>query len=310
MTLAQTLRARRRFAAERSAESNKKTTNSNAKTSHLKEWLTSSTTQSLNLADSQTYTTKRPRHSDDGLKPWRRPAEETGTTQTHLYTRETDDSRPSNPSQYGTSEFNGDIHPTGSADNLTENHPDRGRPTGPHIEIKTTRTPNRTYPGGPGEDGGTGDTDHPTRGTPIPDSDARKPPAEDKNMNYQTRSQKQLYKTICSKCGQECEVPFEPTFGRRTYCETCFKEVRNRPLYDTTCTVCGTPFTLPFPADQNRPYYCEQCYKKEKERRTQRTLYKGTCSSCGGEALVPFRPDPNRRLLCSDCFKKEREKNN
>lgn len=36
------------------------------------------------------------------------------------------------------------------------------------------------------------------------------------------RGPREMHKTICSDCGQECEVPFKPTEGRPVYCRDCF----------------------------------------------------------------------------------------
>ena len=33
---------------------------------------------------------------------------------------------------------------------------------------------------------------------------------------------REMHKTVCSDCGQECEVPFKPTEGRPVYCRDCF----------------------------------------------------------------------------------------
>lgn len=33
-----------------------------------------------------------------------------------------------------------------------------------------------------------------------------------------------LHKTICSKCGKECEVPFRPTGSKPVFCRDCFRE--------------------------------------------------------------------------------------
>lgn len=42
-----------------------------------------------------------------------------------------------------------------------------------------------------------------------------------------------LYKTQCSKCGRECEVPFRPTGEKPVFCRECFREMggneRKRP---------------------------------------------------------------------------------
>lgn len=33
---------------------------------------------------------------------------------------------------------------------------------------------------------------------------------------------RQMFKTICSKCGRECEVPFRPSGEKPVYCSNCF----------------------------------------------------------------------------------------
>lgn len=38
--------------------------------------------------------------------------------------------------------------------------------------------------------------------------------------------ERKMYKATCSDCGQECEVPFQPTEGRPVYCRECFKKHR------------------------------------------------------------------------------------
>jgi CxxC-x17-CxxC domain-containing protein len=37
---------------------------------------------------------------------------------------------------------------------------------------------------------------------------------------------REMHKTKCSECGQECEVPFKPTEGRPVYCKDCFSKKR------------------------------------------------------------------------------------
>ena len=39
---------------------------------------------------------------------------------------------------------------------------------------------------------------------------------------------KQMFQTTCSKCGQDCEVPFRPTGARPVFCNNCFKSEDNR----------------------------------------------------------------------------------
>jgi len=46
---------------------------------------------------------------------------------------------------------------------------------------------------------------------------------------------RQMFKTTCSNCGKECEVPFKPTGGKPVYCRDCFRTMRDsdsRNTYD------------------------------------------------------------------------------
>lgn len=36
-----------------------------------------------------------------------------------------------------------------------------------------------------------------------------------------------MFKTTCSNCGNECEVPFRPTSGKPVYCSNCFEKMGN-----------------------------------------------------------------------------------
>ena len=52
---------------------------------------------------------------------------------------------------------------------------------------------------------------------------------------YQRRSvsdgeSREMHKAICADCGEECEVPFEPTQSRPVYCRDCFAK-RRSPRY-------------------------------------------------------------------------------
>tara|TARA_Y100000034_G_scaffold126688_1_gene178288 strand:- start:3512 stop:3700 length:189 start_codon:yes stop_codon:yes gene_type:complete len=37
---------------------------------------------------------------------------------------------------------------------------------------------------------------------------------------------REMHKTTCSECKQECEVPFKPTEGRDVFCKGCFSKKR------------------------------------------------------------------------------------
>ena len=40
------------------------------------------------------------------------------------------------------------------------------------------------------------------------------------------RQQRQMHDAVCARCGQACQVPFEPTNGRPVYCSDCFTSIR------------------------------------------------------------------------------------
>lgn len=45
---------------------------------------------------------------------------------------------------------------------------------------------------------------------------------------------RQLYPAVCSECGQETEVPFNPTPGKPVYCRDCFQSRRStQPRFDS-----------------------------------------------------------------------------
>jgi len=37
-----------------------------------------------------------------------------------------------------------------------------------------------------------------------------------------------MFKTVCSKCGKECEVPFRPSGDRPVFCSECFQNSRGQ----------------------------------------------------------------------------------
>jgi len=39
---------------------------------------------------------------------------------------------------------------------------------------------------------------------------------------------RQMFKSVCSNCGKDCEVPFRPTSGKPVYCSDCFEKMGGR----------------------------------------------------------------------------------
>jgi CxxC-x17-CxxC domain-containing protein len=44
------------------------------------------------------------------------------------------------------------------------------------------------------------------------------------NNNY--NSNRPMFATICSECGKDTSVPFEPSEGRPVYCSECYSKIK------------------------------------------------------------------------------------
>jgi len=42
------------------------------------------------------------------------------------------------------------------------------------------------------------------------------------------RSDRQMFKAVCSNCGKDCEVPFSPSGDKPVYCSDCFEKMGDR----------------------------------------------------------------------------------
>lgn len=38
------------------------------------------------------------------------------------------------------------------------------------------------------------------------------------------RTVREIFKAVCDDCHQECEVPFQPTEGKKVYCRSCYQK--------------------------------------------------------------------------------------
>lgn len=109
---------------------------------------------------------------------------------------------------------------------------------------------------------------------------------ESADMNSKSSSEDRvMHKAVCSECGAQCEVPFEPTEGKPVRCNDCFQKMKSRRFSG------GNRF------DNRRRF---------SRNDGPRTMHKAVCSECGAECEVPFQPTEGKSVKCSDCFKKSR----
>ena len=50
----------------------------------------------------------------------------------------------------------------------------------------------------------------------------------DDRSSFRSNAPREMFKTTCSNCGKECEVPFKPTTGKPVYCSDCFEKMGGR----------------------------------------------------------------------------------
>ncbi|NPE27177.1 hypothetical protein HNV12_04215 [Methanococcoides sp. SA1] len=80
---------------------------------------------------------------------------------------------------------------------------------------------------------------------------------------------KEMFKATCADCGEECEIPFNPTEGRPVKCNDCFRKGRDnhrggrreRRDFHVVCAECGRATTVPFKPTQGKPVLCRDCFK-------------------------------------------------
>lgn len=56
----------------------------------------------------------------------------------------------------------------------------------------------------------------------CPDCRAARKAANNRGGGY-SRQARKMYTTTCSECGNEAEVPFQPSGDRPVYCRDCFR---------------------------------------------------------------------------------------
>ena len=87
-----------------------------------------------------------------------------------------------------------------------------------------------------------------------------------------------MHKATCAECGNECEVPFEPTKDKPVYCMECFKKRKPRRSF------------------QSRGRFNDRFGRQE------RRMYKATCAECNKECEVPFKPMEGKPVYCRECY--------
>jgi CxxC-x17-CxxC domain-containing protein len=96
------------------------------------------------------------------------------------------------------------------------------------------------------------------------------------------QEERKMYKAVCSDCGNECEVPFQPTEGKTVRCLDCFR--KSRPRNSPRGNFRGG----------------------DRFNDGPREMHKAVCAECKSDCEVPFKPTEGKPVLCKDCFRNKR----
>lgn len=100
--------------------------------------------------------------------------------------------------------------------------------------------------------------------------------------------EKTMFRATCSKCGNNCEVPFKPISGKPVLCSSCFKTGDREERTDRK------------PNDRDRGFGGRKAMFAEEKR-----MFSAVCSKCGDTCELPFKPSGDRPVFCSTCFSEE-----
>lgn len=94
-----------------------------------------------------------------------------------------------------------------------------------------------------------------------------------------------MHKATCSKCGNDCELPFRPSGDRPVFCSNCFDKQGG--------------------GASDRPSRFGGDRRERPSFGADREMNDAVCDKCGKDCQVPFKPTSGKPVFCSDCFKTE-----
>jgi CxxC-x17-CxxC domain-containing protein len=100
--------------------------------------------------------------------------------------------------------------------------------------------------------------------------------------------EKTMFRATCSKCGNNCEVPFKPISGKPVLCNDCFKSGDRDDRTERRSN------------DRDRGFGGRKSMFAEEKK-----MFSAVCSKCGHNCELPFKPSGDRPVFCSTCFSEE-----
>lgn len=118
-------------------------------------------------------------------------------------------------------------------------------------------------------------------------------------MPFNQDRERQMFTATCGECGNECQIPFNPTGDRPVYCRECFQN--HKPERSGSRFGGRSSFgRRPSYGGRSRDDRGSRYGRGSRDR--PRQMFKATCGDCGNECQVPFQPKEERPVYCNDCF--------
>jgi len=104
---------------------------------------------------------------------------------------------------------------------------------------------------------------------------------------------KEMFKAVCSECGDNCEVPFKPTGSKPVLCSSCFGQNSGKDSRG---------------GGRDRGDRGNRRSFDRNDRSGDRSMHQATCDKCGNKCEVPFKPTEGKPIYCNDCFGKNSDR--
>lgn len=111
---------------------------------------------------------------------------------------------------------------------------------------------------------------------------------------------KEMFRAVCSDCGDNCEVPFKPTGSKPVLCSSCFGKQGGGGRSSGRDSRSGG-------RDRGGRFGGRDSRSGGRDR-GDREMHSVVCDDCGDNCQVPFRPTAGKPIYCDSCFGKHNDR--
>lgn len=108
--------------------------------------------------------------------------------------------------------------------------------------------------------------------------------------NFGRRDERpEFFEVVCDECGDDCQVPFKPTWDKPVLCSECFGRSKSR----------GWDFDRNDRWNRGRGRDDRRWWR---DSFWEKKMYSAVCDQCGDDCELPFKPSSDKPVFCSKCF--------